>query len=504
MNRLDSLYGCDIPGCTTYPALVLTVNFSNDRATFKSGFIDKYGAKSVCIPKEDGGSLFNTILANNNYGGPRYLIAPNKSITKYGDLESTGIKPHVHSTAKQFPLTLTSGTGGTAAATPAAAQYDSGAVVTLTATASTGYEFAGWTGDTSGTTNPLSVKITKARTITASFKVKIDTTAYTLTVNSGTGDGNYKSGTSVAITADLPATGKMFDRWSGDSKLLADSLASATTLTMTTKAATITAIYKDIPVGIDSSNLSVNLIEHAGWEAVADEYGSTANIDTANLTKGVSAQYVTVADDEAAEKYAYSIISGYFEKPFTETKLFKVTYTADKPVRMVLDQEPLSADGIAFGYDLPAGTDKTLYLELKSFTQPDWIETAQKATLDLTKVTSISFEAVNRPASTAFALSELKATNYTIDSTGISANKLAKPTSLQFAGISAGTLNLQIPTAGTYAISVFSLNGRQLFSETRSLSAGSVAIPSGLTNSGVYLISIEGLGVKSMFKSIVR
>jgi uncharacterized repeat protein (TIGR02543 family) len=49
--------------------------------------------------------------------------------------------------------------------------YDAGAPVTVTATPSNGYHFAGWSGDAQGDTNSLALNLTmdQARTVTASF-----------------------------------------------------------------------------------------------------------------------------------------------------------------------------------------------------------------------------------------------------------------------------------------------------------------------------------------------
>jgi len=327
-------------------------------------------------------------------------------------------------------------------------------------------------------------------------------TQYDIVVNSGTGDGKYAVGTKVTITADTPAAGKAFDRWTGDAHLLADSTKSTTTLTVGTKAASVTALYKSAVV-LDTSKLSVNLLEHSGWESGADEYGSKSVIDTVTKAKKVAGTFTTVADDVAAEKYSWAKMTSYLAKAFTGATLFKVTYTSDKPVTMVLEQTGLSEAGTAYGFELPAGTNRTEYLTLDQFKQPSWITTAQKAPLDLSQVKSIGFEAVSKNTTTAIAITELKAQNYVVDPVGV-VSHTSKFSALQLAGISAGNLNLQIPTAGTYAIAMYSLNGRQLFRETRSLSAGSVAVTTGITNSGIYLISVEGAGFSAMFKGAVR
>ncbi len=110
---------------------------------------------------------------------------------------------------------------GTVTVTPDQAAYIEGAVVTLTATPSSGWQFAGWSGDLSGTVNPISITMDGNKIVTATFS-RIPAT-YTLTVHvvgSGTvildpTGGVYQEGTRVTLTA-VPSSGWYFVGWSGD------------------------------------------------------------------------------------------------------------------------------------------------------------------------------------------------------------------------------------------------------------------------------------------------
>lgn len=62
-----------------------------------------------------------------------------------------------------------SATNGSVSKSPNQASYNSGASVTLTATANSGYTFSGWSDDASGTTNPLTVTMNADKNITANF-----------------------------------------------------------------------------------------------------------------------------------------------------------------------------------------------------------------------------------------------------------------------------------------------------------------------------------------------
>ncbi len=70
-----------------------------------------------------------------------------------------------------FSLAATATVGGTVSKSPDQSSYAPNDVVTLTATADAGYEFAGWSGDATGTNNPLAVTLTANKTITAAFYI---------------------------------------------------------------------------------------------------------------------------------------------------------------------------------------------------------------------------------------------------------------------------------------------------------------------------------------------
>jgi len=122
---------------------------------------------------------------------------------------------------------LNCGTGGTACSVTMPAPMTLG----ITATASTGYTFAGWTGDCTGTTSDLWVALNGPRTCGATF-TSSSTPTYRLTISpiptGGTVTGNgltcgadgtacqvtFGSATTATLTA-TPASGYSFTGWGG-------------------------------------------------------------------------------------------------------------------------------------------------------------------------------------------------------------------------------------------------------------------------------------------------
>ena len=88
--------------------------------------------------------------------------------------------------------------------------------------------------------------------VTATYTDK----TWTLTVNSGIGDGSYVVATVVDIHADAPASGKQFDEWVGDTSGIASVTTADTTLTMPYANAEVTATYEDASAG--TTQLIVN------------------------------------------------------------------------------------------------------------------------------------------------------------------------------------------------------------------------------------------------------
>ncbi len=111
-------------------------------------------------------------------------------------------------------------------------KYDKGTVITLTASASSGYDWKSWTATASDTTNPTTVSMGSRKQVTVTFEPRFTLTiSNQLVVSSSVSftegsvlvdkppgdDDKYAKGTVVTLTAS-PASGYGLKSWAGTSK----------------------------------------------------------------------------------------------------------------------------------------------------------------------------------------------------------------------------------------------------------------------------------------------
>jgi uncharacterized repeat protein (TIGR02543 family) len=117
----------------------------------------------------------------------------------------------------EYSITVHTDGDGSADIDPAG-PYNYGDVVTLTASAATGWTFAGWSGHLSGSTNPVTITIDGPKSVMATFAQ--NEYALTITTNgAGSVDvdsaGPYNYGDVVTLTASADP-GWTFAGWLGD------------------------------------------------------------------------------------------------------------------------------------------------------------------------------------------------------------------------------------------------------------------------------------------------
>ncbi len=109
---------------------------------------------------KEGGQLIDkgVIIPEISYNG----TAPDIGALEFGGNDSTPVYI--------LSVSVMGNIGGTITISPEQNTYDSGAVVTVSATPAEGYTFAGWTGDYSGTDSIVEITMTAVTAITAVFE----------------------------------------------------------------------------------------------------------------------------------------------------------------------------------------------------------------------------------------------------------------------------------------------------------------------------------------------
>jgi len=143
--------------------------------------------------------------------------------------------------------------------------YAENFTVQLGAIPADGWEFVGWSGDLSGTTNPVQLTMDSNKSVTATF-TEVPPEQYALTVytvGSGTislnpAGGVYDDGTTVTLTA-APSAGYQFVSWFGTNDDSATTLTNTVTMN---SARSVTITFEQIPV--PEYTLSVSVISGQG------------------------------------------------------------------------------------------------------------------------------------------------------------------------------------------------------------------------------------------------
>ena len=231
---------------------------------------------------------------------------------------------------------------GTVAASPNNTQYASGTVVTLTATAASGYMFSNWTGDAAGTANPTTVTMNGNKTVTANFA---SYKMFAYVANGGNGEGNVSAyaidpntgalteitgspfaagGTSFSVAVDPTGTYAYVANW-GSNNVSAYAINSSTGALTEITGSPFTAGTNPISVAVDPTSKFAYVVNYT--DGTVSAY--TINSSTGALTEitgspfaagGAGAlsfsvavdptgKFVYVANENSADVSAYTINS---------------------------------------------------------------------------------------------------------------------------------------------------------------------------------------------------
>lgn len=169
-----------------------------------------------------------------------------------------------------YSLSVTTPGGGNVLVNPSSPSYLSNAMVSLSASAKSGWKFLGWSGDASGTDTTVHVTMTDNKCVQAIFGTSLDTTI--------TGNGyvlisptaaSYPYGTVVQLSA-VPFPGNYFSIWA----TAANSTTSPLLFVMTNANPSISALFNPLSAGQFSLAVTPNGAGNISYTPRSDRYDS--------------------------------------------------------------------------------------------------------------------------------------------------------------------------------------------------------------------------------------
>ncbi|MCB9002904.1 MAG: InlB B-repeat-containing protein [Ardenticatenaceae bacterium] len=331
-------WGGDLSGSTN-PAIITMDSDKNIEAYFQVGCYDltvteivDIGGDVIVSPAPDcvGGTQYQhgtvvTLQANpvsgyvfDGWSGSLTGLTNPASLTMLTNEAVTA-----NFTELLYTLTTQVSGNGSITVDPVQATYSEGETAALTAVpANPGSTFTGWSGDATGTANPVTITFDGDKNVTANF----EDACYTLaaasspvaggsvtmspTSSPGCNAGNYHYGENVTVTA-VPSTGYDFLNWSG----LASGTNASTTVTVFNNS-TVTANFEIICYTLEAlpnptaggtitpapaPNCTAGVI--SGWT-----YGSNVTL-TANANSGYSFESWNGDTDSTADNTATVLVN---------------------------------------------------------------------------------------------------------------------------------------------------------------------------------------------------
>ncbi|TVZ56903.1 putative repeat protein (TIGR02543 family)/predicted secreted protein (Por secretion system target) [Lutibacter sp. Hel_I_33_5] len=302
----------------------ITVNPTPTTITGNSGTFDD-GTVVTLTPVPDSGYEFSHWTGDFAGTGNTNTTNP-LTITMDADKNVTAVFAKI-----QHSLTLTATNGSVATnPNPTNGTYDYGTAITLTPTPNAGYQFDGWSGDASGTTDPLTITMDADKNITAMFSriqyiLTLTSSNGTIVTNPNPTNGKYDEGTSVTLTA-TPDTGYEFKNWAGHASgttnqftivMNGHKIVTATfvkiqrtlTITATNGTVSINPILKGKSTYDDGESLTLTATPNTGYQFVnwsGDASGTTNPLSiTMDADKNITAIFSSTAsiDEEKGIEY---------------------------------------------------------------------------------------------------------------------------------------------------------------------------------------------------------
>jgi len=204
---------------------------------------------------------------------------------------------------------------GQGSVSPGSGSYACGSVLTLQATAGSGYAFSGYSGDYVGTGNPATITLNQNMNITATFLAGSGCTLTTSVTGQGTitpSSGTWACGTVISMEADAAAK-YLFNGWGG-------ALSGSTTPTTLTMSANenVTASFVVNIAGVTGDTRTVTQPVYPAVCTVLTAVQSVSSpLETAPDTTRVQAALNACPSGQAVEFSANGSANAFIIQPIT-------------------------------------------------------------------------------------------------------------------------------------------------------------------------------------------
>lgn len=269
---------------------------------------------------------------------------------------------------------------------------------------------------------------------------------------------------------------------------------------------------------------SPNVGGYCGWDKVQDEIGSDVTVTQDSTDGYLSGATSTIkrvahtvgkdADGKDSVYYdAYASLNAYYDTTITfkDITALQLTYKSDVDFVCILPMKGVTdLSGTGHRVTLPKTDGEYKYVVVKDLktelTQPSW---ADKVDLDLTKVSSLSFELADGSDGAiegTISVQQVKMPGFPVEESILSGATLTTMDAIAVNAINQNALNLTVATNGVYEVAIYGTNGRMITKVNKNLIAGANSVSLGDLNisSSVVLVGITGNGRTAVSRMVIK
>lgn len=303
---------------------------------------------------------------------------------------------------------------------------------------------------------------------------------HNLSVVNGSGAGNYQKGDTVDIVANdttdnLPNYDIVFNKWGNGAGTISDAYSKTTTLVMPSTDLNITAKYSKLKI-----------LKHSEYKSITAS--SQNNTTTSKIENAI--------DDDTTTAWMgkWPFQKGKFPHHFTVTlkdsyKLTGFSYLAKADNKCVVKE-----------YKIEVSSDSSNWQDIYSGVFENLLtKQSLKFKTDVADIRFVRFIALSSYDGKSAGVTEFNLYYDGTTSTSKVFNKLSK-NSLFFATVNGSILQIKGPSLVSLNVSIYSLNGKQLFGKSVLMHTGFANIKLPNINRSIVIIKVEGGGFRSIQK----